>query len=79
MSEAGVPTAQVPEPSPAAGRRTRVGLAVAALLALLILLGLWYYWNNRVTVLGQQESVNVLALGLGRDGLEAVTVVPLTL
>lgn len=75
MSEAGVPTAQVPEPSPAAGRRTRVGLAVAALLALLILLGLWYYWNNRVTVIGQQESVNVLALGLGRDGLEAVTVV----
>ena len=75
MSQAGVPTAQAPGPSPAAGRRTGAVWAVAALLALSILLGLWYYWNNRVTVLGQRESVNVLALGVSSDGLDAVTVV----
>lgn len=75
MSQAGVPTAQGPGPSPAADRRSRAGWAVAAVLALLVSLGFWYYWNSRVTVIGQQESVNVLALGLGADGLDAVTVV----
>lgn len=81
MSQANVPIAPATGPSPA-GVGTGPGMsrrglwwAAAALVLLLALLGLWYYWNNRVTVIGSQESVNVLALGTSDDGLDAVTVV----
>lgn len=81
MSEAKVPVAREPGPSPAGARKSPVGWIAAGVVAVMVLLGLWYYWNRSLSTAGvnspaavAQESVNVLALGISEDSLDAVTV-----
>lgn len=100
MSEANVPTAQPPGPSPGGAPGSRPAVwAAAGVAALLVLLALWFFGNNRNAgtsgggeagrggslpaaagegpgqALDHEESVNVLALGISDDAVDAVTVV----
>ncbi|HEY8417707.1 MAG TPA: LCP family protein [Limnochordales bacterium] len=75
MAETSAPVTQGAGPFPAgAGRGRLIWVAVGAALVIGFL-ALWYYWNSRLTAPAAQESVNVLALGVSDEGLDAVTVV----
>jgi len=75
MTETSAPVAPGAGPSPARAARGRAIWLAAGATLFIVFLALWYYWNSRLATPAAQESVNVLALGISDEGLDAVTVV----